>query len=195
MLFRSWNFTWQEFIKSIDFEYDMLQLCVIAWQESDSIAKWSKTQYSNTAYLVTRKFARKAINELFIDNQDRTSYALQQSNSLIYGTFNATPSSQTLRTNSQFTATYGVSVSTAGYGLTVKSGSNAKIGTATFTAQNTVTVNTTAVTANSLIFVTGQDGTDAFAVGNKIAGTSFDIVHSSGNVTATVAWMIVEATP
>ena len=134
-------------------------------------------------------------NELFIDNQDRTSYALQQSNSLIYGTFNATPSSQTLRTNSQFTATYGVSVSTAGYGLTVKSGSNAKIGTATFTAQNTVTVNTTAVTANSLIFVTGQDGTDAFAVGNKIAGTSFDIVHSSGNVTATVAWMIVEATP
>lgn len=86
-------------------------------------------------------------------------------------------------------------IDTAGKGLSIKSGSNAKIGTATFTAVGSVTVNTTAVTANSLIFVTGQDGVDAFCVGNKVVGTSFDIIHSTGNATATVAWMIVEATP
>ena len=38
-------------------------------------------------------------NELFIDNQDRTNYAGQQTKSLMYGTFNATASSQTLTVN------------------------------------------------------------------------------------------------
>ena len=38
-------------------------------------------------------------NELFIDNQDRTNYAGQQTKSLMYGTFNATASSQTLSVN------------------------------------------------------------------------------------------------
>jgi len=47
-------------------------------------------------------------NELFIDNQDRTTYALQQTNSLIYGVFNATPSSQTLTFNATTTSTYGL---------------------------------------------------------------------------------------
>lgn len=88
-----------------------------------------------------------------------------------------------------------LSIETAGKGLAIKSGTNAKIGTAQFTAQTTVTVNTTAVTANSLIFVTGQDGIDNYAVQNKVAGTSFEIHHNGGNVTALVAWMIVEATP
>lgn len=89
-----------------------------------------------------------------------------------------------------------LSIATIGKGLAIKSGTNAKIGTTTFTAQNTVTVSTTALTANSLIFVTGQDGTDAFCVGNKNAGAgTFDIVHTSGNTTAVVAWMIVEAIP
>ena len=88
--------------------------------------------------------------------------------------------------------TYGLNVSTAGKGITIKGGTNAKIGTASFAAQSTVTVSTTAVTANSLIFVTGQAGVDSFSVNNKVAGTSFDIVHDGGNTTTTVAWMIVE---
>lgn len=46
-------------------------------------------------------------NELFIDNQDRTNYATQQTNSLIYGVFNATPASQTLTVNAVTTSTYG----------------------------------------------------------------------------------------
>lgn len=47
-------------------------------------------------------------DELFIDNQDRTTYANQQTNSLIYGVFNATPASQTLKFNAATTSTYGL---------------------------------------------------------------------------------------
>lgn len=46
-------------------------------------------------------------DELFIDNQDRTNYANQQTNSLVYGKFNATPSSQTFTLNAAVTSTYG----------------------------------------------------------------------------------------
>lgn len=136
-----------------------------------------------------------ASNEFYLSNltAQLANNALEKTNSLMYGTFNSATSSQTLALNAQVTATYGISVSTAGYGLSIKSGANAKIGKATITSPNSsVTVNTTAVTANSVIFLTGQNGTDAFSVNNIVAGTSFDIVHS-GSVTATVAWMIVEA--
>lgn len=88
-----------------------------------------------------------------------------------------------------------LSIATAGKGLAIKGGSNARIGTASLVAANSVTVTTTALQGMTtpLIFLTGQDGTDAFSVNNinTTAGT-FDIVHSSGNVTATVAWMIIE---
>jgi len=40
-------------------------------------------------------------NEFFVDNQDRTTYANQQTDSLLYGTFNATVGSQRLRINAQ----------------------------------------------------------------------------------------------
>ena len=188
-------------------------------------------------------------NELFIDNQDRTTYANQLTNSLIYGTFNIAPASQTLKINAALTATYGtvvnniagnynlqvkgssdanllvtdgtnnkvgigtatpaeklevngnvkvssgnVSIATAGKGLAIKGGSNARIGTANISGSS-VTVTTTALQGMTtpLIFLTGQDGVDAFAVNNvnTTAGT-FDIVHSTGNTTATVAWMIIE---
>jgi len=46
-------------------------------------------------------------NELFIDNQDRTTYAGQQTNSLIYGKFNATVGSQRLTINGQVNLTQG----------------------------------------------------------------------------------------
>lgn len=93
-----------------------------------------------------------------------------------------------------------LSIDTVGKGLAIKAGNNAKIGTAQFTAQQTVTVNTTAITANSLVFLTGQDGVNSYAVQNKVASTgpgtgSFEIHHIGGNTTSLVAWMIVEATP
>jgi len=49
-------------------------------------------------------------NLLIIDNQDRTSAALEITNSLIYGVFAAAPANQTLRIN----ANVGISTSTFG---------------------------------------------------------------------------------
>lgn len=86
-------------------------------------------------------------------------------------------------------------LSTAGKGLSIKSGSNAKIGTATLVG-GTVTVSNTSVTANSLIFLTSQadGGTPGFVrVTAKTASTSFVITSSDVADTSTVAWMIVEA--
>ncbi|MFJ4637594.1 hypothetical protein ACIP69_18470 [Streptomyces hygroscopicus] len=85
-------------------------------------------------------------------------------------------------------------IATAGRGLMVAEGSNAKMGTATLAA-GTATVSTTAVTANSRIFLTNQalGGTAGFLrVSARTAGTSFTITSSSGTDTSTVAWMIVE---
>ncbi|NDG29273.1 hypothetical protein EB118_04120 [bacterium] len=86
----------------------------------------------------------------------------------------------------------GVNIDTVGKGLTIKSGSDAKIGVATFTNVSSVTVSTTAVTANSIILITTQSGGYApMCVNSIIAGTSFVIQHNN-TFTGTVAWMIVE---
>jgi len=68
-------------------------------------------------------------NELFIDNQDRTTYANQLTNSLIYGTFNIAPASQTLKINAALTATYGTVVNNiaGNYNLQVKGSSDANL--------------------------------------------------------------------
>lgn len=85
---------------------------------------------------------------------------------------------------------------TVGKGLSIKEGSNAKMGTATLSA-GTVTVSTTAVTANSRIFLTAQSlgvvGTaQALAVTARSAGTSFTITSASISDGSVVAWFIVE---
>lgn len=85
-------------------------------------------------------------------------------------------------------------IGTAGRGLRVAEGSNAKMGTATLVA-GAATASTTAVTANSRIFLTCQTpgGTPGFLrVSARTAGTSFTITSSSGTDTSVVAWMIVE---
>ena len=83
---------------------------------------------------------------------------------------------------------------TAGSGLRVKEGTNAKMGTATLVA-GTVTVNTTVVTATSRILLTTQ--TPGGTVGSpyvsaRVAGTSFTITSTNAADTSTVAWLIVE---
>jgi hypothetical protein len=83
---------------------------------------------------------------------------------------------------------------TAGRGLQVAEGANAKMGVATLVG-GTLAVATTAVTANSRIFLTCQTpgGTPGFLrVSTRTAGTSFTILSSSGTDTSVVAWMIVE---
>ncbi len=88
-----------------------------------------------------------------------------------------------------------VIVNTAGKGLKVKEGANARMGTLTLTGATPVAVATTAVTANSRILMTVQDpngGTPAFHyVTSRIAGTSFT-VQGVALDTSIVAWLIVE---
>lgn len=82
-------------------------------------------------------------------------------------------------------------------GLRVKEGSNARMGTATLVA-GTVTVNTTAVTANSRIFLTAQTSgaaPGALRISARTAGTSFTITSTNAGDTSAVAWVIIEPAP
>lgn len=98
-------------------------------------------------------------------------------------------------TAGDITATNGNLVAgTAGKGLQVKTGSNAKAGTGTSNGTNAVTISTTAVTANSLIFIgyNTPAGTPAPVYVSAVTpGTSFQ-TKSSASDTSTFAWMIVE---
>lgn len=85
---------------------------------------------------------------------------------------------------------------TAGAGIAVKEGANARMGVATLAA-GTVTVNNTSVTANTRIFLTGQgngaSGTPGVPrVSARVAGTSFTITSSSASDTSPVAWELRE---
>lgn len=85
-------------------------------------------------------------------------------------------------------------INLAGKGLRVKEGTNAKMGVSTLSA-GTVVVSTTAVTANSRIFLDNQTlgGTAGFLrVSARSAGTSFTILSSSNTDTSVIAWMLVE---
>jgi hypothetical protein len=85
-------------------------------------------------------------------------------------------------------------VSTAGQGLRVAEGANAKQGTAILVAGSAVVANTS-VTATSRIFLTSQvdGGAPGFLrVSTRTAGTSFTITSSSGTDTSTVAYQIFE---
>ena len=87
-----------------------------------------------------------------------------------------------------------LAVHSAGNGLRVAEGSNAKQGTATLVA-GTVTVSNTSVTANSRILLTIQTpggAVGAVYVSARTAGTSFTITSTSGTDTSTVAYEIIE---
>lgn len=79
----------------------------------------------------------------------------------------------------------------------IKEGSNASMGAATLVA-GTVTVNNTLVTANSRIFLTGQNSSGThgeLTISARSAGTSFTITSSLATDTRSVAWLIVEPAP
>lgn len=92
-----------------------------------------------------------------------------------------------------------VVIATAGKGLTVTSGTNAKIGvTGAFPGgnPNTVTVSTTAVTSNSIILVSAMSFTGGLTgapyVSAITASTSFVITMPDNSFTGTVGWVIIE---
>ena len=87
-----------------------------------------------------------------------------------------------------------VVVNTAGKGLRIKEGSNATSGTLTLTGATPVVVATTAVTANSRIFLSTNTvgGTPAFCwVSARTAATSFSVTGVALD-TSVVAWLIIE---
>ncbi len=87
-------------------------------------------------------------------------------------------------------------LSTAGKGLQIKEGSNARMGTSTLSG-GTVTVSNTSVTANTRIFITKQDCANNAAVrqASRVASTSFTITSADGADTCVVAWQLIEPTP
>lgn len=90
-----------------------------------------------------------------------------------------------------------LAVDSAGNGLQVKEGSNAKQGTATLVA-GTVTVSNTSVTTNSRIFLSIQAAGGAVGVpyvAARTAGTSFTITSTSNSDTSVVGYEIFEPAP
>lgn len=86
-------------------------------------------------------------------------------------------------------------VGTAGQTLSVKSGTNAKAGTTAAMTAGSVTVSTTAVTANSVIVAslkTAGGTVGAPFVGTITPGTSFVLKSTSGTDTSVYNWIILE---
>lgn len=99
-----------------------------------------------------------------------------------------------LSTSGSTTSANDVSVTTAGQGLKVKEGSNAKSGVATLVA-GVATVSNTSITAISRIQVTSQvdGGTPGYLrVSARVVGTSFTVRSGSATDTSTFAYFIVE---
>jgi hypothetical protein len=86
-----------------------------------------------------------------------------------------------------------VEIGTAGKGLKVKGGSNAKIGSATLSG-GTVTVSNSSITANSKIQLTRSTsgGTPGHLSYTKSAGVGFTINSSSGTDTSVIEYVITE---
>lgn len=90
-----------------------------------------------------------------------------------------------------------LAIVTAGRGVKIAEGSNAKMGTATLNGTTNVVVSTTAVNANSRIFLTTQAASATYGapvVVSITAGTSFTIKSTLAGDTSTVAWLIVDHT-
>ncbi len=81
-----------------------------------------------------------------------------------------------------------------GFGLTLKEGSNARMGVSTLSG-GTVIVHNTTVTANSRIILSGQNSSGTagnLTVGSRTVGASFTITSTSSSDTREIAWVLVE---
>lgn len=110
------------------------------------------------------------------------------------GTGNATVNTGTLGVTGTVTASGDLVLSTIGKTISIKGGSNAKIGTGTLVA-GAATISTTAVTANSRIFLTDTGGgvnIGAIYVSTITAGTSFVVTSLNVLDTSSFNWWIVE---
>lgn len=88
-------------------------------------------------------------------------------------------------------------ITTAGKGINIKGGSNARVGTGAVLSGGTVTVSTTAVATGDIILLscTAAGGTQGIPRISAISsGTSFTITSSNGADTSTYSWVIVRPT-
>ena len=100
----------------------------------------------------------------------------------------------TLTTGSLTLTAGGVTISTIGQGLTVKSGSNAKIGTTAAMVAGVIATSTTAITANSVVLFSRKTtgGTPGHVSYTISAGVSFTLTSTSNTETSTFDYLIVE---
>lgn len=85
-------------------------------------------------------------------------------------------------------------INSAGSGIQIKEGANACMGTGILTLGAT-TINTTAVTANSRIFLSDEGGgvlanIGALYISSKSAGSNFTVASSNATDSSTFAWVI-----
>jgi hypothetical protein len=128
------------------------------------------------------------------DSSSRVAVSITGSTTLGPGNTGGDTTYGRTKANTFGVTTADLAVATAGRGLQIAEGSNAKMGTLTLTGATPVVVSTTAVTATSRIFLTSNTpgGTPAFSwVSARTAGTSFSVTGTAGD-TSTLAWMLVE---
>jgi len=88
-----------------------------------------------------------------------------------------------------------VKIISAGHTINIKSGSNSCIGSVNLSS-GTATISSTAISANSRVFITPQ--TDSIHAGyievlNITPGSSFEIKSSNNLDDRTIAWIIIES--
>jgi hypothetical protein len=65
-----WPWTWQEFIDSVNPNYDVIQLCLTQFSERKcSLHKRFRTDYSAGLYILKRNHALRILNKMIIDNK------------------------------------------------------------------------------------------------------------------------------
>jgi GR25 family glycosyltransferase involved in LPS biosynthesis len=69
-LSKYWGFTWKEFISSIPYEYDVLQLGIHFIENNHNIKMHKKRaqEYSASIYLIKREYAKELINKYFVED-------------------------------------------------------------------------------------------------------------------------------
>lgn len=144
---------------------------------SDALGNFGASMSGNVALGYHAGFYESTSNNFYVDNQDRTNTAGDKAGALLYGTFNATPASQTLTVN----GTLSSSVSGSGSTNVVTVG-----GAQTITNKNIVSI--AATTTSEAITSLSSQIPYANAQGSIIpltVGTGLSL--SGGTLTATGA--------
>lgn len=168
---------------------------ISAREVGDAVARWQidstgKQEWGDGTNPVDANLYRYAAGGLATDS----AFKLAAAAVMLFGAAGDTNLYRNA-TKSILTTDNDFAIATAGAGLQIKEGSNAKMGVTAAMTAGSIVVSTNAVQATSRIFLTAQTtgGTPgALRVSARTVGTSFTITSTSGTDTSTVAWMLVE---